>query len=124
MKLKYYKCVKCGSIATFIGKGCESISCCGEQMQELIPGTTDAAKEKHVPVIEIDGSTVKVKVGEVPHPMLPEHFIQFISLQTAQDVQVKNLKPGDAPEATFALAEGDTCEAALEYCNLHGLWQA
>ena len=123
MEMKFYRCVKCGAIATFIGRGCDSISCCGEQMEELIPGSTDAAKEKHVPVIEVSGSTVNVKVGEVPHPMLPEHYIGWIALQTGQGVQIKKLKAGDEPKASFALAEGDTCEAALAYCNLHGLWK-
>ena len=124
MEMKFYRCVKCGAIATFIGRGCDSISCCGEQMEELIPGSTDAAKEKHVPVIEVSGSTVNVKVGEVPHPMLPEHYIGWIALQTGQGVQIKKLKAGDEPKASFALAEGDTCDAALAYCNLHGLWKA
>ena len=123
MKLKYYKCVKCGAIATFIGRGCESISCCGEQMQELVAGTTEAAKEKHIPVVEAEGSTVNVKVGEVAHPMLPEHYIPFIALQTTKGVQIKDLKPGDEPKASFALAEGESCEAAFAYCNLHNLWQ-
>ena len=124
MKMKFYKCVKCGSIATFIGRGCDSISCCGEQMQELIPGTTDASKEKHVPVIEADGSKITVKVGEVAHPMIPEHYIPWIALQTKQGVQIKDLKPGDEPKADFLLTEGDECEAALAYCNLHILWMA
>ena len=123
MEMKFYRCVKCGAIATFIGRGCDSISCCGEQMEELIPGSTDAAKEKHVPVIEVSGSTVNVKVGEVPHPMLPEHYIGWIALQTGQGVQIKKLKAGDEPKASFALAEDDTCDAALAYCNLHGLWK-
>ncbi len=124
MKMKYYKCVKCGSIATFIGRGCDSISCCGEQMQELVAGTTDAAREKHVPVVEIDGNTVNVKVGEVAHPMVPEHFIPWIALETSQGVQIRKLEPGQEPKASFALAEGETCEAALAYCNLHALWKA
>ncbi len=124
MEMKFYKCVKCGAVATFIGRGCDSISCCGEQMQELIPGTTEAAKEKHIPVVEMDGKTINVKVGSVAHPMLPEHYIPFIALETSQGVQIKDLKPGDEPKASFELTEGEECKGALAYCNLHNLWKA
>ena len=92
-------------------------------MQELIPGTTDAALEKHVPEVEIDGNIVKVKVGSVEHPMLEEHYIEWISLQTKQGNQRKTLKPGEKPEACFAICEGDEVEAVYEHCNLHGLWK-
>ena len=84
----------------------------------------EAAFEKHIPVVEIAGNTVTVKVGEVDHPMLEEHYIQFIVLETKQGVQIKKLAPGEAPCAVFALAEGDAPVAAYEYCNLHGLWKA
>ena len=93
-------------------------------MTELVPNTTDAAQEKHVPVVEVKGNTVKVSVGSVAHPMLEEHFIQFIILETKQGFQKKDLKPGEKPEALFALADGDEAVAAYEYCNLHGLWKA
>jgi len=90
------------------------VVCCGEKMHELIPGTTDASLEKHVPVYTVEGSTVHVKVGEVEHPMLPEHYIEWIS---------KELHPGEKPEVCFALCEGDEVEAAYAYCNLHSLWK-
>lgn len=93
-------------------------------MTELVPNTTDAAQEKHVPVVEVKGNTLKVSVGSVAHPMLEEHFIQFIILETKQGFQKKDLKPGEKPEALFALADGDEAVAAYEYCNLHGLWKA
>ena len=93
-------------------------------MEELIPGTVDAAVEKHVPQYSVEGKLVKVAVGSVEHPMIPEHFIQWVSLQTKQGTQLKKLNPGEKPEVVFALAEGDSVEAVYAYCNLHGLWEA
>ncbi len=90
--------------------------------EELKANTVDAATEKHVPVIEHSGDCVTVSVGSVAHPMLPEHYIQFIVLETATGYQIKHLKPGDKPEAHFAVTE--PVIAAYEYCNLHGLWMA
>jgi len=100
------------------------IPCTGGHMEELIPNTTDAAGEKHVPVVAVDGSQVTIKVGEVAHPMLENHFINFIILETSAGYQMKYLKPEETPEATFTLADGETAVAAYEYCNLHGLWKA
>jgi superoxide reductase len=99
------------------------IVCCGEPMQELTANTVDAAREKHVPEITVEGSKVTVKVGSVTHPMLPEHYIKWIFLQTKEGMQRKCLEPGQQPEAVFALTEGDEVIAAYEYCNLHGLWK-
>lgn len=98
--------------------------CCGEPMVEIKAGTTDAAAEKHVPVIEIDGNIVTVKVGSVTHPMLEEHYIQWIALQTKNGNQRVALQPGQEPVAQFALLPGDEVVAAYEYCNLHSLWKA
>ena len=121
----FYRCEGCGNFVTFLGeKTACTPKCCGETMTELVPNTTDAAQEKHVPVVEVQGNTVKVSVGSVAHPMLEEHFIQFIILETKQGFQKKELKPGEKPEALFALADGDEAVAAYEYCNLHGLWKA
>ena len=92
-------------------------------MKELVANTTDAATEKHVPVVEIDGNLVTVSVGSVTHPMEEKHYIQWISLQTEQGNQRKALKPGQEPKVTFAMAPGDKFVAAYEYCNLHGLWK-
>ena len=122
--MKIYRCDHCGNIITFLHATGVPVMCCGQKMTELVPGTVDAAQEKHVPVVEQNGSSVLVKVGAVAHPMLPEHFIQWIILETNQGCQVKYLQPGQAPEAVFALAEGEKVVAAYEYCNLHGLWKA
>ena len=93
-------------------------------MVEVIPGTTDAAKEKHIPVIEQTGNTVKVTVGSVEHPMLEAHHIEWVILETDQGFQKKDLDPVGKPEAVFALAEGENVVAAYESCNLHGIWKA
>ena len=93
-------------------------------MKPLIPNTVDASGEKHVPVIDIIGQTVTVTVGSVEHPMLDEHYIQFIILETSCGYQLRRLNPGEAPKAEFLLAEGESALAAYEYCNLHGLWKA
>ena len=95
----------------------------GREMVELKANSTDAAGEKHVPVITVDGNKVHVVVGSVIHPMTEEHSIQFIALETKQGVQRKALLPTDQPIADFVLAEGDEVVAAYEYCNLHGLWK-
>ncbi len=103
--------------------GCD-VFCCGEPMEELIPGTTDAAVEKHVPAFTVNGNIVDVTVGSVEHPMLDAHYIEWIALETEQGAQRKALKPGDAPKANFALTEGDKVVAVYAYCNLHSLWKA
>lgn len=123
IKQKFLICKHCGNIVAYVKESGVPVVCCGEEMTELIPGTTDASKEKHVPVISVDGNIVTVTVGSVEHPMLPEHYIEWISLQTEQGNQRKELKPGDEPKAVFALADGDTVIAAYEYCNLHSLWK-
>ena len=124
MELKFYYCAHCGNIVTYVQDKGVPVVCCGEPMKEMVPGTVDAALEKHVPVVERSGSTVTVKVGSVEHPMLPEHYITFIALETKNGVQYRFLQPGEKPEAVFALTEGDEVVAAWEHCNLHGLWKA
>ena len=89
---------------------------------ELVANTTDAAGEKHVPVVSIDGDKVVVKVGEVEHPSVPAHYIEFIVLETNTGIHTKWLKPGMKPEGVFKLVDGEKVLAAYEYCNLHGLW--
>ena len=122
--MKFYHCSHCKNIITYVDNKGVPVMCCGEKMQELVPGTVDAALEKHVPVVEKDGNKVTVKVGSVTHPMLEEHHIAFIAIETKQGSQIKYLKAGEAPEAVFAIADGDEFVAAYEYCNLHGLWKA
>ena len=124
MELKFFRCNHCGNIIVKIKDSSVPVVCCGENMQELVPGTTDAAVEKHLPVYETNGSTVSVTVGSVSHPMMPEHFINWVCLQTNKGFQLKYLKPGEEPKAVFALSDGEKVEAVYEYCNLHGLWKA
>jgi len=96
--------------------------CCGEKMEYLDPNTVDASGEKHLPVVTVKDNVVTVDIGSVAHPMVEEHYIEWVYLQTAQGGQRKNLKPGDAPQVTFALCN-DEAVAAYAYCNLHGLWK-
>ncbi len=119
---RFFICKHCGNIIGMIHSSGVPVVCCGENMSELIPGTVDASREKHVPVVTVDGNIVTVEVGSVPHPMLEEHYIQWVYLQTEKGGQRKCLKPGEAPKVTFAL-DGDKPLAAFEYCNLHGLWK-
>ena len=124
MEMKFLRCAHCGQIVAVVKGTGVPVICCGEPMQEIVAGTTDAAVEKHVPVYEVKGDTVCVKVGAAEHPMLEEHYIEWIALKTEQGNQRKALKPGEAPKAEFALLDGETVEAVYEYCNLHGLWKA
>ncbi len=124
MELKFYLCEHCGNIVVKVKDKGVPVMCCGQKMTELVPGTTDAAAEKHVPVYTVEGNLVKVNVGSADHPMLPEHYIEWIALKTTQGVQLKYLTPGEKPAATFALSEGDAVEAVYTYCNLHSLWKA
>ena len=123
MEMKFYKCDHCGNIIAVVKASGAPISCCGEKMTEIVPGTADAAVEKHVPVVEIKDGKVIVTVGEVAHPMAPEHYIEWIAISTDQGNQRKILEPGDKPMACFALCDGEKFEAAYAYCNLHGLWK-
>ena len=122
--MKFFKCNHCGNIVSYVQDNGPKVICCGEEMVELVPKTADSAVEKHVPVVEVDGSQVKVIVGSTLHPMAEEHSIQWIALETEQGEQLKYLKPGQEPVVTFQLVPGDKVVAAYEYCNLHGLWKA
>ena len=122
--MTFYKCAHCGNIIAHIHDSGVRCVCCGEEMQAMVPNTSDGAGEKHVPVIRAEGQKVTVTVGAVAHPMLDAHYIQWIILETAEGRQRKALKPGMKPEAAFMLTEGDRVIAAYEYCNLHGLWKA
>ena len=120
---RFFRCSGCGNFVMFVDeKTACTPKCCGEPMEELTANTTDAATEKHVPAVTVDGNKVCVQVGSVEHPMLEEHYIQFIALETASGIQVTYLNPGEAPKAEFITAEAPV--AVYEYCNLHGLWKA
>jgi len=121
-RLEIYKCKICGNIVEVLNGAGGTLVCCGQNMTLLQENTVDAAKEKHVPVIETMEKGIKVKVGSVAHPMEEKHYIQWIEL-IADDVSyIKFLKPGDAPEATFCIKAEKI--SAREYCNLHGLWKS
>ncbi|MDD4081057.1 MAG: desulfoferrodoxin family protein [Eubacteriales bacterium] len=122
--MKFYYCSHCGNVVMYMFASGVPVVCCGEEMKLLDAGTVDASREKHVPVIQVLGSAVTVKVGAVPHPMEEKHYIPFIVLETTAGYQVRHLKPGQAAQATFALGQEERAVAAYEYCNLHGLWKA
>ena len=121
MEQKYYICKHCGNIVLKAKDSGVPVVCCGEPMTELIAGTSDGAREKHVPVWSVENGIVHVQVGSVEHPMLPEHHIDFICVETTDGYIIAH--PGERPEATFAVSAGKAV-ALWEYCNLHGLWKA
>ena len=121
-KLQFFKCMHCGNVAVKLFDKGVPLMCCGEKMQLLEAGVTDAAQEKHVPVVT-QGDVIHVEVVSVAHPMEEEHFITMIVLETARGFQVAHLNPGEAPAADFVVAPGDKAVAVYEYCNLHGLWK-
>ena len=122
--MKFYKCTTCGNLITHLNNEIGKVSCCGKQMIELTPNTVEASLEKHIPVYNVIGNEVFVKVGEVAHPMLKEHFITSIALETDKGVYIKKLLPETTPEVTFKIADNEQIVAVYEYCNLHGLWKA
>lgn len=121
---KFFICEHCGNLVGMIQSSGVRMVCCGEKMKELTANTTDAATEKHVPVISVDGQKVTVTVGSTIHPMTEEHHIAWIYIQTEKGGQRKHLDHTGEPIATFVLTEDDKLVAAFEYCNLHGLWKA
>jgi superoxide reductase len=120
-KLQVYKCEVCGNIVEVLHPGAGELVCCGQPMKLFVENTTDAAQEKHVPVIEKTASGFKVKVGSVAHPMEEKHYIEWIQLIADGRAYRKFLNPGDTPEADFEVSAAKV--AAREYCNLHGLWK-
>jgi superoxide reductase len=121
-RMEVYKCDVCGNIVEIIHAGNGQLVCCNQPMKQMIENTVDAAKEKHVPVIEKVGNGIKVKVGSVAHPMEEKHYIEFVELIVDGKIYRQFLAPGQAPEAFFEIS-GDKV-TAREYCNLHGLWKA
>ena len=124
MEMKFYICERCGNIIAMVKSSGVPVMCCGQKMTEIVPGTADASVEKHVPVFEVKDNKVFVTVGAAPHPMLPQHYIEWVSLQTKFGNQRKALQPGQEPKVCFSLCEGDEVEAVYAYCNLHSLWKA
>lgn len=123
MQPKFYRCNVCSNVIIKLNDSGVAVECCGEPMEELIPKTTDQWKEKHVPVVtRIDECTIKVEVGSVYHPMTPDHYIQWIYVETEHGGQIIHLNPTDKPCVTFCCRK---CKpiAVYEYCNIHGLWK-
>lgn len=123
MEIKFYKCNHCGSIALKVVDSGAPLICCGEPMVELVAGSQDAALEKHVPEVKVDGNSIHVNVGSVDHPMQDEHFIQFICLSKETGAEIHTLKPADAPATDFYIDNSEHPKSVFEYCNLHGLWK-
>lgn len=121
MATKFFKCNHCGNVIVKVVDAGVPVVCCGEKMEELVPNTVDASGEKHLPVVTVlDNNSIKVEVGSVHHPMLPEHHISFVYVETENGGIQVNLK--DKPEAVVYLGE-EKAVAVYEYCNLHGLWK-
>lgn len=118
--MKYLKCEKCGNIVEVVKDKGGVVSCCGQDMVELVPNTVDASLEKHVPFTDIEDDVVYVKIGEVDHPMIDEHYIEWVEAVYDDSVLKYNFKPGEVPEAVFDYEEG---MVIYSYCNLHGLWK-
>ena len=119
---KFYVCSRCGNLVGMIKESGVPMMCCGQKMDELVPNTVEASGEKHIPAVKLGDGVVEVNVGSVDHPMAPEHYIEWVYVQTEKGGQRKALKPGDAPHVTFALGD-DKAVAVYAYCNLHGLWK-
>ena len=120
---KFFVCDHCGNLIELIHDAGASVTCCGQKMKRLEPGVIDASREKHLPVISVDGSTVRVNVGSAAHPMTEEHGIRWVCLGTDKGTHRKCLEIGKAPTVTFGLFDESPVEV-YAYCNLHGLWKA
>ncbi len=122
--MRFFKCEKCGKIIAIVKSSACDTMCCGEAMKEIVPNTVDAAQEKHVPVYKVSDNIVEVNVGSVAHPMTEEHLIEWVSIETEQGNQRKEIKADQEPKVCFAMCPGDKVKAVYAYCNLHGLWKA
>jgi superoxide reductase len=120
-RLQIYKCEVCGNIVEVLHEGGGELVCCGKPMKQMVENTVDAAREKHVPVIERTAAGIQVKVGSVPHPMEDKHYIEWVELIADGKAYRQFLKPGEPPVAVFAVKTDKA--TAREYCNLHGLWK-
>ncbi len=121
-KLQVYKCLACGNIVEVLTGGKGSLVCCGKPMENLTAKTADQGKEKHVPVIEKANGGIKVRIGEIPHPMEEKHYIEWIEIISDGKVYRQFLRPGQKPEAVFNVSPDNVW--AREHCNIHGMWEA
>ena len=124
LKVGFFSCNHCGNIIAMIKDAGVPVKCCGEIMQEIIPGTSEGAQEKHIPVYDVNGETVKVSVGEIEHPMTPEHYIDWVCLETEDGFQIKKLTPDMSPKVYFSLTKGDKVKSVYAFCNQHNLWKS
>ena len=122
MKAKFLICRHCGNMIHMVEDKGVPVMCCGQMMDVLEPNTVEASGEKHLPDVKNENGMLRVNVGSVEHPMLDEHYIQWVAVETEKGIRIKKLNPGEKPTALFALAE-DKAIAVYEYCNLHGLWK-
>jgi len=122
MNTRFYLCPICGNVVEMLHDPGIAPVCCGQKMTELIPNTTEASGEKHIPAVSVEGNVVTVNVGSVDHPMQDVHYIEWVQLVTEHGSQRKHLEPGQAPKVVFELS-GDKPLAVYAYCNLHGLWK-
>lgn len=123
MSVVFYRCPHCGNIIVKAVDSGVPVVCCGAPMEELVPNSSGASAEKHLPVVALEGSQLKVEVGAVIHPMTEEHLISLICLESSEGFRLVPLTAQDQPGCTFALGEDEKALAVYEYCNLHGLWK-
>lgn len=121
-KMRFFICRHCGNLIEMVKNAGVPVMCCGQKMEELIPNTVEASNEKHLPAVSVNGGEVLVAVGSVEHPMVAEHFIEWVALETENGSQRKFLQPGEKPEVSFLL-NGEKPVAVYAYCNIHGLWK-
>ncbi len=121
-EVKFYVCETCGNLVGMINNSGVPMMCCGKKMQEIVAGTVEASKEKHIPVVTVEEGAINVNVGAVDHPMTEEHLIEWVYVQTDRGGQRKTLKAGDSPNLTFVF-DDEKPLAVYAYCNLHGLWK-
>ncbi|MBO5914637.1 MAG: desulfoferrodoxin [Clostridia bacterium] len=121
-EVKFYVCETCGNLVGMINESGVPMMCCGKKMQQIVPGTVEASKEKHIPVATLENGVLTVNVGSVDHPMTEEHLIEWVYVQTDRGGQRKVLNAGDAPNLTFVF-DDEKHLAVYAYCNLHGLWK-
>ena len=121
-EVKFFVCETCGNLVGMINESGVPMMCCGKKMTQIVPGTVEASKEKHIPVVTVEDNAIIVNVGSVDHPMTEEHLIEWVYVQTDKGGQRKNLKAGDAPNLKFVFGD-EKPVAVYAYCNLHGLWK-
>ncbi len=124
MEKRFFICEHCGNIIVMIRDCGVAVQCCGQKMKEIIPGTSDGAEEKHIPVYDVKDGIVIVHIGSTEHPMTPEHYIEWVCIETEDGLQYKQLKPYMSPRVSFLISEKDKIKAVYAFCNKHSLWKA